>query len=462
MTKPVHIIGGGLAGSECAFQLANFGFKVFLYEMRKIGLFTPAHKTRKLAELVCSNSFGSLTDYSAPGQLKWEAKKLGSVILESAINNHVPSGMALGVDRKGFSEHVNEKITKHPNIRVKEEVVTNWIDLEGYKVIATGPLTHPDLAKNMANHFGEDFLYFYDAIAPIVDTDSINMDVCFIADRYAKGTKDYINCPMSKEEYLNFIEALKKAQKMEFKDFEKTQYFDGCMPIEAIVERGDQTLRFGPLSGKGLNNSHYPEEDMRNRPYAVLQLRQDNQEATAYNLVGCQTKMTYPEQKRVFQMVPGLEKAEFLKLGSIHKNMFINSPKVLNKDLSSKSDPNLFFAGQITGVEGYFESTCTGLMVAHFIRQREMEMTFTPPPRKTAFGSLLNFLNTERENYQPMNINFSLLPPQTLTNQENKEIKKKADRKRMKRDKALSAAKEHFMLWFQATLLHMNHDHLIV
>ena len=453
MTKSVHIIGGGLAGSECAFQLANFGFKVFLYEMRKKGVSTPAHKTEKLAELVCSNSFGSLTDYSAPGQLKWEAEELNSVVLESAKHNHVPSGMALGVDRERFSEQMNEKLLGHPNITIKDEVVTDWKQLDGYKVIATGPLTHPDLASNMAKHFGEGFLYFYDAIAPIIDVDSVNMDICFMADRYGAGTKDYINCPMSKDEYFGFINAIKEAKKMEFKDFEKTQYFDGCMPIEAIVERGDQTLRFGPLSGKGLNNSHYPEEDMRNRPYAVLQLRQDNQEATAYNMVGCQTKMTYPEQKRVFKMVPGLEEAEFLKLGSIHKNMFINSPKVLNKDLSSKNDPSLFFAGQLTGVEGYFESTCTGLMVAHFIRQRELDMTFTPPPRETAFGSILNFLNTERDNYQPMNINFSLIPPQVLTNEEKKEIKKKADQKRMRRDKALRVAKEHLTPWIQSLSL---------
>jgi len=449
MTKPVHIIGGGLAGSECAYQLAEFGFQVFLYEMRKNNTTTPAHKTKKCAELVCSNSFGSLTDYSAPGQLKWEAEALNSLILKSAKEHHVPSGMALGVDRERFSETVNEKITNHPNITLKEELVTHWENLEGYKVIATGPLTHPDLAKNMALHFGADFLYFYDAIAPILDTDSIDMDICFMADRYGQGSKDYINCPMSKDEYFSFINAIKEADKMEFKDFEKTQYFDGCMPIEAIVERGDQTLRFGPLSGKGLNNPHYPEEDMRNRPYAVLQLRQDNKEATAYNLVGCQTKMTYPEQKRVFKMVPGLENAEFLKLGSIHKNMFINSPKVLNKDLSSKKDPNLFFAGQLTGVEGYFESTCTGLMVAHFINQREKDLSFTPPPRESAFGSLLDFLNSERENYQPMNINFSLLPSQTITDEEKKEVRKKADRKRLRRDKALKVAKEHMTMWLE-------------
>ncbi len=451
MTKPVHIIGGGLAGSECAYQLAEFGFKVFLYEMRKSGLSTPAHKTNKCAELVCSNSFGSLTDYSAPGQLKWEAEKLNSLILEQAKLEHVPSGMALGVDRERFSKRVNDKIIGHTNITVIEEPVTDWSKLEGYKVIATGPLTHPELANNMAKHFGEDFLYFYDAIAPIIDTDSIDMDVCFKADRYGAGTNDYINCPMSKEEYFNFIESIKNAGKMEFKDFEKVEYFDGCMPIEAIVERGDQTLRFGPLSGKGLNNPHYAEDDFRNRPYAVLQLRQDNQEATAYNLVGCQTKMTYPEQKRVFKMVPGLEKAEFLKLGSIHRNMFINSPKVLNKDLSSKKDPQLYFAGQLTGVEGYFESTCTGLMVAHFINQKENDLSFSPPPRETAFGSLLHFLNTERDNYQPMNINFSLLPTQTLTSDEKKNLKKKQEYKRFKRDKVLQHSRDSLNKWLKDT-----------
>ena len=447
MKKSVHIIGGGLAGSECAFQLAEFGFQVFVYEMRKANIQTPAHKTPKCGELVCSNSFGSMTDYSAPGQLKWEAEKLNSLILSTAKNHHVPSGMALGVDREAFSAEVNEKIEAHPNITLVSEMKSSWEDLEGYKVIATGPLTHPELSENLKNHLGDDFLYFFDAIAPIIDTDSIDMDVCFKADRFDQGTKDYINCPFSKDEYFAFIESIKQAEKVEFKEFEKTNYFDGCMPIEAIVERGDQTLRFGPLSGKGLKNPHYPEEDMRHRPYAVLQLRQDNHEATAYNLVGCQTKMTYPEQKRVFRSVPGLENAEFLKLGSIHRNMFINSPKVLNKDLSSKKDPTLYFAGQLTGVEGYFESTCTGILVAHFINQKENDQAFSPPPRESALGGLLNFLTTEKENYQPMNINFSLFPPVEVSNQEKKGLKKKADFKRYKRDKALSIAKTALETW---------------
>lgn len=446
MEKTVHIIGGGLAGSECAYQLAEKGFKVHLYEMRRSKEHqTPAHKTDKFAELVCSNSFGSQTDYSAPGQLKWEAAQLKSLVLSAAEKTKVPAGMALGVDREKFADIVTSTIKEHNNIMLHDKAVTDWSELEGYKVIATGPLTHPDLAKKMAEHFGKDFLYFFDAIAPIVDTDSINMDICYKADRYGKGNLDYINCPFSKEEYENFVTEIENAGKVEFKEFEKTNYFDGCMPIEAIVERGRETLRHGPLSPKGLRNTHYPEEDRRNRPYAVLQLRQDNLEGTAFNLVGCQTKMTYPEQKRVFKMVPGLEDVEFLKLGSIHRNMFINSPKVLNKDLSSKKDPSLYFAGQLTGVEGYFESTCTGLLVAEFINQKHNEEAFTPPPLETALGGVLNFLNEERPDFQPMNCNFSLLPKIEI--EKPKGLKKKGDYKRFKRDAMLERAKNHFKPW---------------
>lgn len=443
----MHIIGGGLAGSECAYQLAESGIKVHLYEMRrKPETGTPAHKTDKLAELVCSNSFGSQTDYSAPGQLKWEAEKLNSLILRMGQKSAVPAGMALGVDREVFADLVTKTLTEHKNITLHDEVVTDWSSLEGIKVIATGPLTHPDLAKNIGTHLGsEDFLYFFDAIAPIIDTESINMDICYRGDRYGKGNGDYINCPFSKDEYENFITEIENAGKVEFKEFEKTNYFDGCMPVEAIVERGRETLRHGPLSPKGLRNPHHDEDSREHRPYAVLQLRQDNLSGTAFNLVGCQTKMTYPEQKRVFRMTPGLAEAEFLKLGSIHRNMFINSPKVLNKDLSSLKDPNLYFAGQLTGVEGYFESTCTGLLVAKFIIQKLNDEPFTPPPRDSAMGSILNFLNEERPDYQPMNCNFSLFPP--IEVEKPKGLKKKSDYKRFRRDSMLERAKTALEAW---------------
>lgn len=402
---PIHIVGAGLAGSECAYQLACMGHKVVLHEMRP-KTFTPAHKTGGFAELVCSNSFGSMTDYSAPGQLKWEAEKLGSLVLTAAHRARVPAGMALGVDRNIFSDFISDKIKNHPNISISEEVVESLDQVPRPTVIATGPLTHPKLAENMQAHFGKEFLYFYDAIAPIVDADSINKEIAWKADRWDNGTKDYYNCPLDKEQYENLVREITNAKKVELKEFEKTPYFEGCMPIEAIVERGPETLRFGPLSPKGLTNPA-----TGRRAWAVVQLRQDNKEATAYNLVGFQTKMTYGEQARVLKMIPGLENAEFLKFGSIHRNLFINSPKLLSLDLSSKNDPWLFFAGQITGVEGYFESTCTGLLVAHFLNSKILDLPLSLPPRATALGSIhFAITQEEKEDFQPTNINFSLFP----------------------------------------------------
>lgn len=438
--SPIHIIGAGLAGSECAFQLAELGHKVHLYEMKSIKK-SPAHKSNDFAELVCSNSFGSQTEYSASGQLKWEAKNLNSLILKSAHEAVVPAGMSLSVDREVFAHAITEVIKNHPNITCLNEVITDFNSLPGIKVIATGPLTDEGLAKNLQAHFDLGSLYFYDAIAPIIETDSINMDICWKADRWDKGTKDYINCPLDKEQYYKLIEGIKNARKIESKEFEKTPYFENCMPIEEIVNRGDETLRFGPLSFKGLRN---PKTE-RNC-YAVVQLRQDNKQGTAYNMVGFQTKMAYPDQKEVFRLIPGLEEASFVKLGSIHRNMYINSPKLLNQNLSSKKDPNLFFAGQITGVEGYFDSTCVGLMVAHFVDQKVKGKPFNPPPRASAMGSLLNFLQEEKENYQPMNINFSLLPAL-----EEKLVMsvKKSERKRFKKDKQLEIAKTEFLNWKQ-------------
>lgn len=403
--KSINVIGAGLAGSECAYQLAQLGHQVNLFEMRPKKT-SPAHKTDLFAELVCSNSFGSQTDYSAPGQLKWEAEKHGSLILKAAKIAQVPAGMALGVDRLIFSKHITETLQNHPNIEIISKEIQSLEEVPRPAIIATGPLTSDALSASLKDHFENEFLYFYDAIAPIIDTESINQDITWKADRWDKGTKDYINCPLNKEQYYNLIEEIKGARKIEPKEFEKeAHYFEGCMPVEAIIERGDRTLRFGPLSPKGLTNLHTGESE-----YAIVQLRQENKEATAYNMVGFQTKMAYGEQSRVFRMIPGLENAEFLKLGSIHRNLYIDSPKKLSPVLSSQKDPGLFFAGQITGVEGYFDSTCIGLLVSHFVHNYVQGNEIPIPNRYTAFGSLLNAITEDKKKFQPTNINFSLFP----------------------------------------------------
>lgn len=402
----ISVVGAGLAGSECAFQLAQRGYEVDLYEMRP-HTSTPAHKTASCAELVCSNSFGSLSDESAPGQLKWEAEQMNSLILACAKETHVPAGQALGVDRERFALFVTEKIRQHPRIHFHEKVVHSLEEIPRPAVIATGPLTNENLALSMQKHFGDEFLYFFDAIAPIIDADSINEEIAWKADRYDKGTPDYWNCPLTKDEYENFITEIEQARKITPKHFETTDFFEGCMPIEVMVERGRETPRFGPMKPVGLVNPRTGRE-----AHAIVQLRQDNREGTAYNMVGFQTRMAYDEQVRVFRKIPGLEKAEFLKLGSIHRNLYINSPRRLQKDLSSQNDPWLFFAGQITGVEGYFESTCTGLLVAEFLDQKIKDQVFSPPPRPSAMGSLMEAITdpARAEHFQPTNINFGLFP----------------------------------------------------
>lgn len=403
--KTIHIVGAGLAGSECAFQLAEMGHKVVLHEMRGVKM-TPAHKTTDFAELVCSNSFGSFSRFSAPGQMKWEAEQLGSKILELGFETRVPAGQALGMDREEFARRVTEALTHHPRIQIVREVVHSLNDLPRPLIVATGPLTDEPFAKSLQEHFGNEFLYFFDAIAPIVDRDSLDDEKIWRADRFDKGTGDYLNCPMDRDQYYQFINEIKLARKVESKEFEKTPYFESCMPIEEIIRRGDETLRFGPLSPKGLRDPRTGQ-----RPYAVVQLRQDNKIGSAYNMVGFQTKMAYPEQKRIFSMIPGLEKAEFLKLGSIHRNLYIDSPRVLNTDFSSKTDPWLFFAGQITGVEGYFDSTCMGLLVSRFLDKKLKGERFIPPPLTSALGALHYAITQEvKDNFQPTNINFGLLP----------------------------------------------------
>lgn len=454
--KKISIVGAGLAGSECAFQLAEKNYQVTLYEMRDKEM-TPAHQTKDFAELVCSNSFGSQTNYSAPGQLKWEAEKLNSLILSIAKKHQVPAGMALAVDRQLFAKEISDKLQKHPNITIIQESISSLEELNRPAVIASGPLTSKNLAQSLSSHLDTDSLYFFDAIAPIIDAESINWDKVWLANRFDDKEKDYINCPLTKEEYFNLIEEIKKAKTLEFKDFEKedlklikdTPYFDACMPIEVIISRGDLSLRFGPLSPKGLTNPHSTE-----KPFAVVQLRTENTNKTAYNMVGFQTKMNYLEQKRIFKMIPGLENADFLKLGSIHRNLYINSPKKLNTNLSSKNDKQLFFAGQITGVEGYFESTCIGLMAALAIEKGD---NFIPPPQQSAFGALLNAITENKEKFQPTNINFSLFKPLTEDDicnlqgdQHTKEQKLKGRKnKQARRDLQIQNAKYYFNKWVE-------------
>ncbi|PIS10954.1 MAG: methylenetetrahydrofolate--tRNA-(uracil(54)-C(5))-methyltransferase (FADH(2)-oxidizing) TrmFO, partial [Bdellovibrio sp. CG10_big_fil_rev_8_21_14_0_10_47_8] len=302
--QKITVVGAGLAGSECALQLANLGYSIVLYEMRS-QVMTEAHRTGKYGELVCSNSFGSVSDESAPGALKWEAEQLNSQILQSGVQAQVPAGQALGVDRERFSEIITEKVQAHPHIEVRTELIQSLADIPRPAVIATGPLTHESLSRSLQNHFGDEFLYFFDAIAPIIDTDSINFDIAWKADRYDKGTPDYINCPLDKEQYEHLIQEIQMARKIEPKHFETTAFFEGCMPIETMVARGPETPRFGPMKPVGLRNPRTGKE-----AHAIVQLRQDNTAATAYNMVGFQTRMAYGEQTRVFRMIPGLEQAE--------------------------------------------------------------------------------------------------------------------------------------------------------
>ena len=429
-TNSVNIIGGGLAGSEAAWLLANFGIPVTVHEMRPKKM-TEVHKTENFSELVCSNSFRS-DDYlnNAVGLLHQELRILNSLIMDCADKTKIPAGGALAVDRDKFSSMISSKISNHNLISVNREEIKNLNTLNESDpiLIATGPLTSESLAHSIISNTGENSLAFFDAIAPIVYFESIDMSKAWFQSRYDKGDgKDYINCPLSKEEYIIFVSELLKSKKIDFKKWEKeTPYFEGCMPIEVMAERGIETLRHGPLKPFGLTNEHDPS----NKPYAVIQLRQDNTLGTLWNIVGFQTKMTYEEQKRVFKTIPGLENANFARLGGLHRNTFINSPSLLNNELSLKSSPNIYFAGQITGVEGYVESSAIGLLAGLFISLLIKNKEIIFPPNESALGSLLNHItnNANRNTFQPMNVNFGLFPNIISNDGKQKKIDKRLRR----------------------------------
>src|SRR5215475_3364624 len=417
----VHVIGGGLAGCEAAWQIAARGVPVVLHEMRPERM-TAAHKTASLAELVCSNSFRSDDrENNAVGLLHEEMRRLGSLIMRSADANQVPAGGALAVDRDGFSAAITQAIAAHPRIEVRREEIaglppTDWDSV----IIATGPLTSPALAEAIGALTGEDALAFFDAIAPIVHRDSIDVQVAWFQSRYDKtgpggSGVDYINCPLTREQYDAFVDALLAGDKVAFHEWEATPYFDGCLPIEVMAERGRETLRHGPMKPFGLSNPH----PGTTKPYAVVQLRQDNRLGTLFNIVGFQTKLKHGEQTRIFRTIPGLAKAEFARLGGLHRNTFLNAPKLLDATLRLKAMPRLRFAGQITGCEGYVESAAVGLLAGRFAAAERLDEPLAPPPPTTAHGALLNHItgghietiDAGPRSYQPMNVNFGLFPP---------------------------------------------------
>jgi methylenetetrahydrofolate--tRNA-(uracil-5-)-methyltransferase len=423
MVPKVHVIGGGLAGSEAAWQLARAGVPVVLHEMRPVRL-TEAHQTGALAELVCSNSFRSDdAETNAVGLLHEEMRRAGSLVMQAADAHKLPAGGALAVDRDRFAGEVTHALEAHPLVEIARDEIAG-LPPRGWDsvIVATGPLTSPELARAVQALTGEAELAFFDAIAPIVHHETIDMDVCWRQSRYDKvgpggGGADYINCPLDKAQYESFVDALLSGEQTAFKDFETgTLYFEGCLPIEVMASRGRDTLRYGPMKPVGLSNPHRPGE----KPHAVVQLRQDNALGTLWNMVGFQTKLKHGEQARVFRTIPGLERAEFARLGGLHRNTFLNSPKLLDAGLRLKADPRLRFAGQITGVEGYVESAAIGLLAGGFAASERLGVTLAPPPATTALGALLNHitgghLSTEGDedarSFQPMNVNFGLFPP---------------------------------------------------
>ncbi len=433
MTKEVLVIGGGLAGSEAAYYLASRGIKTTLMEM-KPKKFTPAHESVHFGELVCSNSLKSNDVYAnACGLLKEEMRLLGSMIIEAADATKVPAGAALAVDRELFSEYITKKLQTCPNLTIVSEEAEGLPNLEKdggrYAIIATGPLTSERLSEDILKKTGGG-LHFYDASAPIVSAESIDMSCAFTGDRYGKGTGDYINCPMSKDEYYAFLDALLSAERAELHEFEKDEIFEGCMPIEVMASRGRDTLRYGTLKPVGLFD-----EDGK-RPYAVLQLRKEQAEGLTYNLVGFQTNLKFGEQKRVFSMIPALKNADFLRYGVMHRNTYIQSPDVLNRDFSFKNNRRIFFAGQITGVEGYVESAASGLLAAIHIADEIMERPTRVFDERTVCGALETHISAPTKDFQPMNANFGILAPLPVR------VKDKKERYRMLAERALDTIKE--------------------
>ena len=437
--EPIHVVGGGLAGSEAAWQIASAGVPVVLHEMRPTRE-TAAHKTDGLAELVCSNSFRSDDAMNnAVGLLHEEMRRCGSLILACGDRHKVPAGGALAVDRDGFSDAVTAALEAQPLVTIDRTEIAGLPPEDWDSVIlATGPLTSPALTDAILALTGEEQLAFFDAIAPIVYTESVDFSRAWYQSRYDKpgpggSGKDYINCPLDEAQYEAFIDALLAAEKTAFKDWEDTPYFEGCLPIEVMAERGRETLRFGPMKPVGLTDPH-----SSTQPHAVVQLRQDNALATLYNLVGFQTKLKYGEQVRVFRTIPGLEKAEFARLGGLHRNTFINSPRLLDASLRLRAQPRLRFAGQITGVEGYVESAAIGLIAGRFAAAERLDSEMVPPPATTALGALLNHITggAEAETFQPMNINFGLLPP--IPKEPGRKRLKKSERKPAMAQRALT------------------------
>jgi methylenetetrahydrofolate--tRNA-(uracil-5-)-methyltransferase len=437
MAHDVHIIGGGLAGSEAAWQLARRGFRVRLSEMRGGGGSTPAHQTDGLAELVCSNSFRSDDDEkNAVGLLHHEMRRLDSLVMRAGETARVPAGSAMAVDRDAFSLEVQHALERHPHVEIVRETI-DVLPESGITIVATGPLTAGSLADSIGRATGAESLAFFDAIAPIVHHDSIDMSICWMAARWDKGGKDYINCPMDREQYLAFHRGLLDGEKGEFKEWEaNTPYFEGCMPIEVMAERGVDTLRYGPMKPVGLDNPR-----TGRWPYAVVQLRQDNKLGTLWNMVGFQTKLKHAEQVRLFRTIPGLENAEFARLGGLHRNTFLNSPSLLDRQLRLKRAPHIRFAGQITGCEGYVESSAVGLLAGLMAAAELAGRDWTPPPPTSAMGALLAHITGDAQaaSYQPMNVNFGLFPPLS-------EVKKK-----QRKEAYTERAKADFGAWLAAS-----------
>ena len=429
MEKIVNVIGAGLAGCEAAYQLAKRGIKVKLYEM-KPKKFSPAHSDENLAEIVCSNSFKSNLKTNACGLLKEELRMLGSLLIRVADEVKVPAGQALAVDRELFSKKVTEEIEKNENIEIIREEVTK-INEDEYTIIATGPLTSDVLYEEIQKLIKEDSLHFYDAAAPIVEKDSINMNIAFYGDRYGKGDSSYINLPMNESEYKDFYNNLINAEVVTLHDFEKREIFEGCMPVEVMAKRGEDTLRYGPLKPVGFTDPRTGK-----RPYAIVQLRQDNAVGTLYNMVGFQTNLKYGEQKRVFSKIPGLENAEFVKYGVMHRNTFINSTKLLDETYCMKNKENIYFAGQITGVEGYVESIASGLVSAINLANKIQGKEKLIFDKENMIGALSKYISTENDKFQPMNANFGILPPL------EKRIKDKMERYEKMSERSINILKE--------------------